>query len=212
MQKIVPAILTADPADLRKKLELFQGHTNWLHIDVMDGTLVPGRTVNLFELGEASNFFNLEIHLMVEDPFKYFEDCSGIGAKRVIFHSEAVREQEPMLSELNSHEFQKGIALNPETQLSTNFAIAKNIDSVLIMGVEPGLQGRPFNPAVLAKVKNVKEMYPNVLCGVDGGIGEENIQSVFASGADYAVVGSHIMQAENPLKVFKSLEEYDVKH
>ena len=207
MQKIIPAILTSDPADLRKKLELFQDHTNWMHIDIMDGTLVPGRTVNLFELGEASKFFNLEIHLMVEDPFKYFEDCAGLGAKRVIFHQEAIRKQEPMLSALDSHEFQKGIALNKATSLELVLGYAQKISSILLMGIEPGVQGRPFDAAVLPRIKKAKELYPDLLCGVDGGIGKENIQSVFASGADYAVVGSEIMRAEDPLSVFKSLEE-----
>ena len=207
MQKIVPAILTRDPADLRQKLELFSGHTKWMHIDIMDGTLVPGRTVNLFELGEASKFFNLEVHLMVADPFKYFEDCSGIGAKRVIFHGEAVGAKEPMLSELDSYEFQKGIALNKATSLDLVAPYSKKISSILLMGIEPGAQGRPFDPVVLAKVKKVKEMYPTLLCGVDGGIGKENVQSVLASGADYVVVGSAIMQAQDPLSVFKSLEE-----
>jgi len=207
MQKIVPAILTQDPADLWKKLELFRAHSNWIHIDIMDGTLVPGRTVNLFELGEASKFFNLEIHLMVEDPFKYFEDCSGIGAKRVIFHREAVREQEPMLPALDSHEFSKGIALNKETSLELVSPYAQKISSILLMGIEPGAQGRPFDPAVLTKLKKVKEVYPDLVLGVDGGIGKENIQSVFSSGADYVVVGSEIMRAENPLDIFKALEE-----
>ncbi len=207
MQKVVPAILTSDPADLRQKLELFQGHTNWLHIDIMDGTLVPGRTVNLFELGEASQFFNLEIHLMVEDAFKYFEDCAGLGVKRVVFHQEAVKEQEPMLSELDSYEFQKGIALNKTTSPEFVSSYGKKVSSILLMGIEPGAQGRPFDPAVLAKVRSVKEIYPDLLCGVDGGIGKENIQSVFASGVDYVAVGSDIMRAKNPLEVFKSLEE-----
>lgn len=207
MQKIVPALLTQDPADLQQKLELFHGHSNWMHVDIMDGTLVPGRTVNLFELGEACKFFNLEIHLMVEDPFKYFEDCSGIGAKRVIFHTEAVRAQEPMLSELDSHTFQKGIALNKTTSLELVSAYVSKISSILLMGVEPGAQGRPFDSAVLQKIKKAKEMFPHLLCGVDGGIGKENIQSVFSSGADYVAVGSEIMQAEDPLSVFKTLEE-----
>src|SRR3989338_2881311 len=136
MQKIIPAILTSDPADLRQKLKLFQGHTNWLHIDIMDGTLVPERTVNLFELGEASKFFNLEIHLMVEDPFKYFEDCFSIGAKRVVFHQEAIQVKESMLSALDSHEFQKGIALNPETSLELVRPYASKISSLLLMGIE----------------------------------------------------------------------------
>ncbi len=207
MQKIIPAILTADPVDLQRKLELFRGHTNWVHVDIMDGTLVPGRTVNLFELGEASKFFNLEIHLMVEDPFKYFEDCSGIGAKRVIFHVEAVRAKEPMLSMVSTHEFQKGIALNRETPLGSMASHAKSISSILLMAIEPGAQGRPFDEAVLARVRKTKEMYPDLLCGVDGGISKENIRSVFANGADYAVVGSSIWEAEDPLAVLRELEE-----
>ena len=197
MQKIVPAILTADPADLQEKLELFRGHSNWMHIDIMDESFVPGRTVNLFELGEASKFFNLEIHLMVQDPFKYFEDCRSIGAKRVIFHREAIKKEEPMLSEFDSHGFQKGIALNMGTSLESIGPYAKNISSMLLMAIEPGAQGRPFDEKVLPKVKKTKRMYPDLLLGVDGGIGKENIQSVFASGADYVVVGSEIMRAEN---------------
>lgn len=207
MQKVIPAILTQDPQELKERIELFRDKSRWMHIDIMDGTLVPGRTVNLFELGEASEFFNLEIHLMVADPFKYFEDCSGIGAKRVIFHAEAIRTKEPMFFELDSHAFQKGIALNPKTFPDTLSSFSKKISSILLMGVEPGAQGRPFNTAVLPKVKKVKEMYPDLLCGVDGGIGEENIQSVFANGADYVVVGSEIMKAEHPLEVLKSLGE-----
>lgn len=207
MQKVIPAILTQDPQELKERLELFRGKSQWMHIDIMDGTFVPGKTVNLFELGEASEFFNLEIHLMVADPFKYLEDCSGIRAKRVIFHSEAVREQEPMLSALGAYEFQKGIALNKETSLQALGAYAQKISSILLMGVDPGVQGRPFDEAVLPKIKKVKELYPNLLCGVDGGMGPKNIQSIFTNGADYAVVGSEIMRAEHPLEVFKSLEE-----
>ncbi|MDO8474317.1 MAG: orotidine 5'-phosphate decarboxylase / HUMPS family protein [bacterium] len=207
MQRVVPAILTQDPKELKEKLELFQGHTKWMHIDIMDGTLVPGRTMNLFELGEASKFFNLEIHLMVEDPFKYFEDCAGLGAKRVIFHQEAIRAKEPMLSALDSHEFQKGIALNKVTSPELISSYGKKISSILLMGIEPGAQGRPFDSVVLARVKKMKEMYPSVLCGVDGGIGKDNIQSVFGIGADYAVVGSEIMQAEDPIAAFKKFEE-----
>lgn len=207
MQKIIPAILTSDPIDLQQKLELFRGRSSWMHIDIMDGTLVPDSTINLFELGEASKFFNLEIHLMVEDPFKYFEDCSSIGAKRVISHREAIRAGEPMLAMLDSQAFQKGMALNQETSLKLVSAYAKNISSILLMGVEPGAQGRPFDPSVLQKIKQAKELYPDLLCGVDGGIGKENIRSVFSSGAGYVAVGSEIMRAEDPLSVFQSLEE-----
>ena len=210
MQKIIPAILTADSADLQKKLELFRGRSKWMHIDIMDGIFVPGRTISLSEVGEASEFFNLEIHLMVEDPFKYFEDCSGIGAKRVIFHAEAVKDIPLFLETTKGFAFQKGVALSPNlVKLSfSKLSLTKfGLSGVLLMGVHPGSQGQEFLPLVLQKITAVKESAPKLLVGVDGGIKKENIKSVFKAGADYAVVGSVIMRAKDPLSVFKSLEE-----
>lgn len=210
MQKIIPAILTQDPADLKEKLEIFKGNTSWLHIDIMDGTLVPDRTVNLLELGEASKFFNLEIHLMVEDPLKYFEDCEEAGVKRVVFHAEAVENIPTFLEKAKNFEFQKSVAigLNLAKLSLEKLSLAKfGLSGVLLMAInKPGAQGRPFDPAVLQKIQQAKELYPNLLRGVDGGIGKENIQSVFTSGADYVAVGSEIMRAENPVATFRILE------
>ena len=92
MQKVIPAILTADSVELRDGLRVLREQTKWVHIDIMDGKFVPNTSINLFELGEANLFFNLEMHLMVENPEKYFEDCKEIGAKRVIFHAEATED------------------------------------------------------------------------------------------------------------------------
>ena len=209
MQKVIPAILTSDPEYLRAKLQLFQGESEWLHIDIMDGTLVPGRTVNLFELGEASEFFNLEIHLMVEDPFKYFEDCSGVRAKRVLFHAEAIEDIPAFLEKAKNFEFQKSVALGPNlAKLNLEkLSLAKfGLSGVLLMGIEPGAQGREFIPSVLEKIREVRGRTPYVI-GVDGGVKKENIKAIFQAGADYVVVGSEIMKAEHPLEVLKSLEE-----
>ncbi|MCH7604896.1 hypothetical protein IID24_02835 [Patescibacteria group bacterium] len=74
MQKVIPAILTADPADLQEKLQMLKENTKWVHIDIMDGKFVPNTSINLSQLGEASQHFSLEIHLMVQEPEKYFED------------------------------------------------------------------------------------------------------------------------------------------
>lgn len=209
MQKVIPAILTQDPADLKEKLEMLKGHTNWVHIDIMDGSFVPGRTVNLFELGEASEFFNLEIHLMVEAPFKYFEDCKEVGAKRVVFHAEAVENIPAFLEKAKSFEFQKSVALGPNlAKLSLEkLSLAKfGLSGVLLMGIEPGAQGREFISSVLEKIQDVRGRTSYVV-GVDGGVRKGNIKEVFRAGADYAVVGSEIVQAEHPIEVLKSLEE-----
>jgi ribulose-phosphate 3-epimerase len=194
MQKIIPAILTADPAELRDKLELLKGNSSWVHIDIMDGKFVPNSSINLFELGEAYQFFNLEIHLMVEHPEKYFEDCSAIAAKRVVYHWEA-------LQNVPKQDFQTGVAINPETPIPH---FTEKPDSLLIMGVHPGFQGQAFVPEVLAKIKQAPA---DVLVGVDGGMNAEHIKQAFELGADYAVVGSSIWKSPDPMATFKEFNE-----
>ncbi|MCH8986829.1 ribulose-phosphate 3-epimerase [Patescibacteria group bacterium] len=198
MQKVIPAILATDPADLQEKLQILKGNTNWVHIDIMDGKFVPNTSVNLFELGEAAQRFNLEIHLMVQEPEKYFEDCAAISAKRVICHWEV----KPNL--LGEHPFQKGIALNPETELP---AFEAEPSSILLMSVHPGFQGQEFVSSVLEKAKQVREKFPEMLVGMDGALGEKNIKQAFDAGINYAVVGSNIVKAESPAEALKNLEE-----
>ena len=86
MQKVIPAILTKDPAELQRQLDTLRNQTRWVQIDVMDGKFVPAVSVNISELGETSQFFNVSIHLMVQNPENYLEDCNAVGAKRVYFH------------------------------------------------------------------------------------------------------------------------------
>lgn len=206
MQKIIPAILASDPADLKEKLGMLKGHTNWLHIDIMDGKFVQNVSVNLFELGEAYQFFNLEIHLMVQDPLYYFEDCDAVGAKRVIFHWDAAKDVENVLEESKKHHFHAGIALNPQIGPEVVGSVKTIVDSFLIMSVIPGAQGQEFIPQVLEKIPTVRKLFPRLLIGVDGGVNEGNISRVFAKGADYVAVGSGIFNTSNPLEALRKLE------
>ncbi|TSC97480.1 MAG: hypothetical protein Greene101447_484, partial [Parcubacteria group bacterium Greene1014_47] len=84
---------------------------------------------------------------------------------------------------------------------------ANDVASVLIMGVTPGLQGQEFMPSVLEKIPAIKKDFPHLQIGVDGGVGEENISTIFQAGADYAVVGSKIFATQDPVEAFKKLEE-----
>ncbi|MDO8633437.1 MAG: ribulose-phosphate 3-epimerase [Candidatus Wildermuthbacteria bacterium] len=204
MQKVIPAILTSDPKELKEKLELFKGKSQWMHIDIMDGKFVQNTSVSLFALEDAHELFNLEIHLMVRNPGAYLEDCKEIGAKKVIFHAEAVEDIPAFLEQTQKFEFQTAVALNPETAVSP---FPETLKNVLLMAIHPGFQGQEFLPLVLQKIVNTKKVSSQLLVGVDGGVKKENIQSIFQAGADYAVVGSAIMQAQDPVAAFKELEE-----
>lgn len=207
MQKVIPAILTASAEELKTQLTLLKGKSNWVHIDIMDKKFVENTSVNLFELGDAYQYFNLEIHLMVLNPEKYFEDCKAIGAKRVLFHYEATNNIEKVLEQGEKHGFQKGVALNPETKPKVLESVGGIYNSLLLMGVHPGFQGQEFIFATLEKTREVKKLFPQLLVGIDGGVNEENITKVFKASVDYATVGSGMWKKENPIAAFNKLKE-----
>lgn len=207
MQKVIPAILTADSEDLKEKLSAFRGISEWMHIDIMDGEFVPNVSVGIQELKEFARDFCFEIHLMVQNPANYVEDCKAIGAGRIIIHQEAAGAIEKALKKMKVDDLKAGIALNPLTSVDVITPFASNVICALIMGVRPGVQGQEFMPSVLEKIAMIKKDFPHLKIGVDGGVGEANIFQIFQAGAEYAVVGSGIIRSQDPIAVFRKLQE-----
>ena len=81
-----------------------------------------------------------------------------------------------------------------------------DIDVVMIMSVNPGLQGQPFMLETLPKIEELKHLAPHVKIEVDGGINLENIKMINDAGADYLVVGSGLFTSDNIQERFKELE------
>lgn len=209
MQKVVPAILTSDPEDLRAKLLLFKGVSEWMHVDIMDGRFVPNVSVSVRDLKEVGADFRLEIHLMVENPQAYLTDCKAVGAGRIIIHQEAAGGGgiEKALREMKAYGLEAGIALNPATPANAVTPFSNEIASVLVMAINPGFQGQEFIPFVLEKIKTIKKDFPLLQIGVDGGVGETNISQVLQAGADYAVVGSKIFDSDDSKEAFRKLKD-----
>ena len=93
MTEIVPAILTNDISDFRKKYaELFAlgHHFKSLHVDFADGVFVPSQTImpkDLFFL--ANSPFNLVAHFMAYHPQNYFRAAEAAGFRTALIHFEA---------------------------------------------------------------------------------------------------------------------------
>jgi len=207
MLKIIPAILTKDPKDLEDKLKRLKGLVDWVQIDILDGKFVNNKSIQIKDLPLAvAKSFNLEIHLMVQNPENYFEECHKIGIKKVIFHLEAVKNLEHILKIINKFNFQKGIALNPKTNIAKIQPYLNHVDSVLLLGVNPGFQGQKFISEIILKIKALKKNAPKIKIEVDGGINLSNIKKIAKAGADYVVIGSALLKSKdvkNRLKQFK---------
>ncbi len=99
MIEISTSILNVPKEDATK---IFYGlevaHTDYFHIDVMDGKFVPKDTTELMEeytntIKQMSNI-PLDVHLMVEDVKKFVDDYIGFKPNIITFHLEALKDKE----------------------------------------------------------------------------------------------------------------------
>jgi len=69
---------------------------------------------------------------------------------------------------------------------------------VLLMAITPGEAGSPFDPAVLDRVRRLRDRGRNPVVGVDGGIGPDRFAALADAGAQWLVSGTSLFQAPDP--------------
>lgn len=205
MIEVLPAILTTDPEDLHKKLKIAEKFSSAVQVDIGDGKFIPTTTINFEDLQEIKTKLFLEIHLMVDEPDKYIVPFVDLGAGRIIFHIEVVENPIKIAEKIKTLGCEVGVALSPETSLSRLRELDYKIDEMMLLSVEPGKQGQEFQEQVISRICEVREMYPDIIIGVDGGINKDCISLIDKAGASIAVVGSAIFDASDPEQAYREI-------
>ena len=211
MAEIIPAILTNDVFDFRKKYSDFFALSHYfskLHIDFADGEFVPNKTILPRELSFLRTPFVLLAHFMTYRPEVYFEQAKEVGFTYVLFHYEAFAkdtEVEEAIHKAKSLGLKPGLVINPETPL---FKIGKFITSVglvQLMGIHPGFQGRAFITSTLGKIRELRALTKDVIICVDGGVRVGIARACAKAGVDYIVSGSAILRSEDKEMALEAL-------
>ena len=196
--------------DIVKKLD--GSSADYIHLDIMDGKFVENKTWTYSEVKKIVSYSSLplNVHLMVKDPAKYIEDYALLNTTNLIFHYEAVKDIESMISLVKEYGLKVGIAINPETSEEVLFPYLKDIDVALVMSVVPGKSGQSFIENTLSKIKNLKEEIirqgVKTIISVDGGINDETGLLCKEAGADMLVSASYIHKdIVNNIKDLKDL-------
>ena len=196
---VLPSLLLCDFGNFAEEIRrLEQAGVKAFHLDVMDGRFVPNLTYGpcIVEACRRATDLPLDCHLMISEPERYIDDFRNAGADSMTIHIEAVPEPRALLERIRSLGAMAGLALNPGTPLEQITGVLDACDMVLVMSVQPGFGGQKFQPAVLEKVRRLRQLVPpGVLLEVDGGVNESTIKSCAEAGARMFVVGSAIFGA-----------------
>jgi ribulose-phosphate 3-epimerase len=68
-----------------------------------------------------------------------------------------------------------------------------------------GSQGQPFDTEVLERIKELKNLFPELTISIDGSVNEKTIPLLRAAGADRFVSGSAILNTEDPVAAYERL-------
>jgi ribulose-phosphate 3-epimerase len=203
--RIVPAVLTEDPASLKVMLEQAADYTDFVQIDIMDGVFVPSHSITWKDILPIRKQPQWEVHLMIKNPEKEFANYQKAGTGKVVFHFEATKEHQKVIQTARNLKLKVGMAINPETTITQVMPLLDSIDSVLFMSVHPGFYGAKFLPEVLDKVRELHHLKPSLLLSIDGGINENNLLEVAKTGVQEICVGSGIFRQADPAAAYRKL-------
>ena len=212
--KVAPSILTADFLHLEKELKAIDKDSDYIHLDIMDGTLVPNISFGFPVIEAVAKAVSkpMDAHLMVVNPDKWFEKLASLGVQMVSFHLEASgRKTAENLQKAQKLGMKAGIAINPDVPVEKLYRYIGKADFFLIMSVFAGFGGQKFIYESLDRVGKLKaELIKKgspALIEVDGGVGLSNAAALREAGADIVVAGSAVLGADDPAATIRALQE-----
>ncbi len=200
--RIAPSILSADFARLGEQVaEAEAAGADQIHIDVMDGRFVPNLTMGplVVEAVRRVTSLPLDVHLMIVEPERYLDVFADAGADWLTVHVEATPHVHRALQHIRDRGCRAGVALNPHTPAVMIDHLWDLLNLVLVMTVNPGFGGQKFLPAMLPKIRQIRERIEaqglEVDITADGGVNPETVGQVVEAGANIMAVGHTVFAA-----------------
>lgn len=202
--RLAPSILAADFVRLGEQvLEIERAGADRCHVDVMDGHFVPNISFGPVVQRAIKKVTKLpiETHLMISNPDDYLEAFIEAGSDALLVHVEGALHLHRTIQRIKALGKRAGVVINPATPVTAIEEIVRDVDTVLVMTVNPGFGGQEFISETLGKIQRIRalldRLHPACELEVDGGIDTRSAPLARAAGACVFVAGSSIFGAKD---------------
>ena len=207
MRLVAPSLLASDFLHLSQEVEFVNECGDILHLDVMDGVLVPNISFGFSVVDAVARLCRrpMDVHLMIVNPQNYIDRFAEAGAAMISFHLEAARlageDPSALLEHIRSLGVKAGLVINPDVPVEDVYPYIGNADYILLMSVFAGFGGQSFIEATYDRLRalrsEISRQGASCLVEVDGGVTLSNADAVAEAGAQILVTGSAVFHAQD---------------
>jgi len=192
--KISASIQAANQLKLLSDIETNSEKFDQLHIDITDGHFTEniGLSIDIVKLLKVNTDYFLDVHLMLNNNFKFVEKVFNNGADLVTVHCESTSVSE---FQLLTERFENvGIGILPTTKIETLIPFLHFAKAILLLTVNPGFSNQPKAVNLSDRLSELRKLSSqnNKKIIVDGGVTNDDLPFLKEMGVDIAVQGGAV--------------------
>jgi pentose-5-phosphate-3-epimerase len=164
----------------------------WIHADVFADASAGVSLDLIAELAEDGTG-PIDVHLLTSAALDVLDRVCRPGIARITVPFEGIGDIEAVCARIRGAGAQPWLAVAPGTQIEHCRDALTHVDGLLVMLIPPGTK-QSADLANLTKVDTGRARRT----GVDGGVHENNVESILAAGTRYVVVGRRLFACTGP--------------